>query len=550
MNFVNFDLPPTDTEQPPICIDESTCRAWLGTVPLHNIPQAQAMLLRQLTLLTRFTLPATERFAVLECLRPPLHQTQDAAAKKFVARPLPLTPPEQAALDSTLAIWQATVTNYLHCLADARLSARTAATIIQRALATLADWQVDLVRSERLPEAGYWRKVNQLLVAAEITGCVEEKVHDALRHGVAPVGPLAAYAECQLLHAASPYELTPRDLLWVARWARRWGGKIGLLSAPPDDIRQTAHPLWVDLDADRPASYAPRPAAQGRWLETTALRASLTTRIELLAQGQTPGELQLGSDVVQPVAGQLLARLLQRWCQGGVQRRHERRLASGACRLIVGFDAVYFHLSGGRGVQRAAKDDNALRTEREKLDTLGDAAYRSGPRGSGLRAAAAGFPAAEHWEIIDDWQLLDASANGLRMMRPIAEGMRIGVGMLLAVQREEATDFTLGCVRWALRQDADRLVIGIQLFHGAAEVATIRLLDREPSVSRPGLLIAAAVGDDETSAEPASLILPTGSYRPGARIGIIRSGAGDPVPATLVRLLDYGGEFERCLYTS
>lgn len=547
---MSFDLPPTDTEQPPTCIDQSTCRDWLATVPLNNIPQAQAILLRQLTLLTRFTLPAAERFAVLECLRAPLCQTQEAAAKKFAARPLPLTPPEQAALDSTLAIWQATVTNYLHCLDDPRFSAKTAATVIQRALATLADWQVDLVRSERLPEAGYWRKVNRLLAAAETAGCAEEKVRDALRHGTVPVSPLAAYAECQLLHVASPYELTPRDLAWVARWARRWGGKIGLLSSPPEDIRQAAHPLWVSLDADKPASYAPQPTAQGRWLETTALRASLTTRIELLAQGQTPGELQLGSDVAQPAAGQLLARLAQRWCQGGVQRRHERHQASGACRLIVGFDAVYFHLSGGRGMQRETKDDNVLRTERENLETFGDAAYRSGLRGSGIRAALAQLPTVEQWEIIDDWQLLDASANGLRITRPIAEGMRIGAGMLLAVQRQGAAHFTLGCVRWALRQDADRLAIGIQLFHGATEAVTIRLLDQEPSISRPGLLIAAAVVGDDTVAEPASLILPTGSYRPGARIGIIRPEAAEGEgQATLVRLLDYGGEFERCLYT-
>lgn len=543
---MNFDLPPTDTEQPPACVDESTCRAWLATVPLNNIAQAQAMLLRQLTLLTRFALPVADRFAVLECLRAPLRQVQEAAAKKFVARPLPLAPPEQAALDSTLAIWQAAVTNYLHCLDGVRWSARSTAIIIQRALATLADWQVDLVRSERLPEAGYWRKVNQLFAAAEVAACAEETVQDPLRHGALPVSPLAAYAECQLLHAASPYELTPRDLLWVARWARRWGSKIGLLSVPPADIRQAAHPLWADLDTDRPAGYVSQPTPQGRWLETTALRASLTTRLELLAQGQAPGELQLGSDVVQPAASQLLTRLLQRWCQGGVRRRHERQRASGACRLIVGFGAVYFHLSGGRGVRREAKGDVVLRAEREKLETFGDVAQRSITR-SGIRSLMAEAPVVEHWEVIDDWQLLDASANGLRMTRPITEGMRIGAGMLLAVQREEATEFTLGCARWALRQDADRLTIGIQLFPGAARTIAVRLLEHQESAAgRPGFLIAAAAVDAAAVDEPASMVLPTGSYRPGARVAIIRPQGAEP--ATLTRLLDHGSEFERCLY--
>jgi hypothetical protein len=197
-------------------------------------------------------------------------------------------------------------------------------------------------------------------------------------------------------------------------------------------------------------------------------------------------------------------------------------------------------------MQRETKDDNVLRTEREKLETFGDAAYRSGLRGSGIRTALAQLPTVEQWEIIDDWQLLDASANGLRITRPIAEGMRIGAGMLLAVQRQGAADFTLGCVRWALRQDADRLVIGIQLFHGATEATTIRLLDQESPISRPGLLIAAAVVDDDVVAEPASLILPTGSYRHGTQIAIIRPQGAESV--TLTRLLDHGSEFERCLY--
>jgi len=115
---MNFDLPSTGTEQPPAFTTAAHCRDWLKTVPLANAMQAQAIFLRQLTLLARFTLPITERFAVLETLRGPIRQAQDAMAKKFVGRPLPFSPSEQAALDSTLAIWQSLLTNYLHCFEE------------------------------------------------------------------------------------------------------------------------------------------------------------------------------------------------------------------------------------------------------------------------------------------------------------------------------------------------------------------------------------------------------------------------------------------------
>jgi hypothetical protein len=535
---MNFALPSTGMEQPPAFATEAACRIWLTAVPMDNIAQAQAMFLRQLTLLSRFTLPKAERLAVLEALRDPLRRAQEAAAKKFVARPLPLAPPEQAALDSTLAIWQALLTNYLHCFEEANKDSqpqKKAATIAQRALATLADWQVDLVRSERLPDAGYWQKLNRIFAAAEAAGFAVQQVNDPLRHGKVPVSPLSAYAECQLLHAASPYELPARDLLWVARWARRWGTKIGLLHEPPQDIRQCAHPLWVDLDSDQPAGYLPKPAAHGRWLETTALRTSLANRIALLAQGQSPAELQLGSDVVQPMAEQLLARLLQRWCQGGVKRRHERSSASGACRLIAGFDAVHFHLSGQRVFKQGT--DSSLRREREKFEACGNYSHHPDRMTVGANA-----PLAENAGIVEEWRLLDTSASGLRISRPIKEGARMGAGVLVAIEPDEGGGFTLGCVRWALRQDANLLTVGIQLFPGATQAIAVRPIGFGRAVFHPAFLIAA----NEAAQEPASIVLPLGSYQPGRQIEILPQAAG---LATLTHLLGYGSEFERYAYT-
>lgn len=535
---MNFNLPSTGTEQPPAFTTEVTCRTWLAAVPLTSVTQAQAMFLRQLTLLTRFTLPQAERFAILEMLRDPIRQVQESAAKKFVAKPLPLSPPEQAALDSTLTIWQVLLTNYLHCLDgadnDPGRIPRKSATFTQRALATLADWQVDLVRSERLPDAGYWQKLNQTFATAEAMGFAEQQINDFLRHGKVPVSPLSVYAECHLLHVASPYELSARDLLWVARWARRWGSKVTLLTAPPEDIRQHAHPLWVDLDSDQPASYLPQSATHGRWLETTALRTSLATRLALLEKGQSPADLQLGHDVIQPVAGQLLARLLQRWCQGGTVRRHERSSASGSCRVIAGFDAVYFHLSGQRVFQ--PQDDASLRREREKLEIFGDDSHRLDI----ARPQPVTVPV-ENWEVMDDWRLLDTSVSGLRISRPIKDGARMGAGVLVAIQAEKNAGFTIGCVRWALRQDESALAVGIQLFPGEVQAIVARLMEPGRTLSRPGFLIDA----NEAAGEPASLVLPVGSFQLGRRIEIMRQTAE---LATLTHLVSYGSEFERCTY--
>ena len=330
---MNFDLPATGTEQSPAFLNPIACHDWLATVPLANAVQAQSMFLRQLNLLHRFTLPPAERFAILEILRGPISDVQDDAVKKFTSKPLPFAPHEQAALESTLSVWHMLALGYLRCFdalcsgngsgngdiasmpallaqhtliaGNADLAAK-AATLAQRTLSIFADWLVDLCRGEQLPDATYWKKLHQILFAAETLGVAARAVNDPVRHGNAPTSALAAYAECNLLSTANPYELPARHLAWVARWARRWGAKLTLLTVPPEDIRNRAVPLWVDLESGRPASYAPQSSSRGRWLETTELRKSLVARIALLEKGRAPAELQLGDDVTQPAAGQLL----------------------------------------------------------------------------------------------------------------------------------------------------------------------------------------------------------------------------------------------------
>ena len=307
---MNFELPPTGTEQSPAFVNANACRDWLLTVPRANAVQAQSLFLRQITLLHRYTLSPAERFAILEALRGPLSEVQDDAAVKFAGKPLPFAPHEQAALDVTLNIWHMLSLGYLRCfdtfcsgdagsfsvpaLLELRAlcaaspdQASKAATLAQRALSVFGDLQLDFCRSGQLPPGAYWKQLHRIFFAAETLGVAGLAVKDSLRHGKTPTSALAAFAECNLLSSANVYELPARHLSWVARWARRWGGKLTLLKVPPEDIRNRAIPLWVDLDSDGPASYVPQPSSGGRWLETTELRKSLVARIALLEQGRS-----------------------------------------------------------------------------------------------------------------------------------------------------------------------------------------------------------------------------------------------------------------------
>lgn len=538
---IDFKLPATGNERTPAFLDAAECANWLLRVPLANVSLAQPILLRQLNLLDRNEMPSGERFTILEALRRPVVEVQADAAKIFAGRPLPLTTPEQAALERTLDVWSMLAQGYLRCFAalcdaksDRALS--LSAMLAQRTLSVFADWQVDLCRGEQLPDAAYWQKLHRVFAVAENLGIAETAVSDPLRHGKAQTSALAAYAECNLLSAASPYELPARHMVWVARWARRWGAKLGLLKAPPDDIRNRAVPLWVDLDDERPPSHAPRPANNGRWLETTELRMSLLARIALLEQGRAPAELQLGDDVTQPAAGQLLQRVLQRWCAGGAQRREERQVATGACRVLAGFAAVHFHLSGRQPFRAPSRDDTTLRREREEFETFGDR------RHSIATDAAQDDSHVENWLVMDDCQVVNESAVGLCIARPLREGVRIGTGMLIAVKVGSSQRYVLASVRWAVHGEQDMLLAGIQLFPGEARAVAIRVIEPDETTGAwcEGLLLP----ELPSLRVPASLLLPAGSFKLERRVEIMVDHR--PQVVKLFRVLDRGIEFERC----
>ena len=554
---MNFHLPATGKQQRPIFVSAIECQDWLVKVPLANAELVQTMVLRQLDLLHRFTLPPDERFAILEVLRSPIRDFQKRAGRIYAGKALPLLPPEQAALEITLCIWHRLALGYLRCLdawcgehdgaapglvADGTLVASTpdlaakVATLAQRTLSIFADWQVDIYRGKQLPESAYWRKLHQIFLAAEALNITAHPVVDPVHHGRTPTSALAAYGECNLLSSANPYELEAHHLEWVTRWARRWGGKLVMLNRPPDDIRNRAVPLCVDLESDRPAGYVANSSNSGRWLETTALRKSLVTRIRLLEQGRSPAKLQLGVDVTQPTAGQLLRLVLQRWCNGETPRLHIRQAASVGCSVIVGLDAVHNYLSGCQAFRSPCSDYATLRRECAEFHVFGFRSHRSESAEDKDRGLV------EKWVVMDDWRLLNESATGLCIARALKEGVRLGVGFLIAVKAKNRQGFTLGSVRWALRDGSNSLSVGIQMFPGEPRPVALRLVESDGMLGtwQQGFLLPRV----NALHEPVSLVVAAGTFRIDQKIEVMVDHTLSVLK--LSRVLDRGIEFERC----
>jgi hypothetical protein len=535
-----FPLPPTSNEHPPAFLNANGCRLWLDELPLANVLQSQALMLRQINLINRYALPAADRFRILECMRVPLSVIQEGSLPRFAGKAMPLAPAEQAAFEATMALWNALVIGYLHGLeaalaGDPALLPQTAL-VAQRALASLCSAQADTYPGARLPGADFWKLLHGIYSALESRGGATTAVEDRLRNGRQMTTPTANYVEALLLHAAGPSEFSGRQYGWLVRWALRWSAKVSLKSSPPVNSKNI--PLCVDLDSDQPlvAERGTQIFPARRWLDVTELRSSIKKRLLKLAEGVPPAQLGLGSDCVMPGCSAVLEHIYQRWCKGVSLRKFERRPAKGICRVIGSIDAIHYNFSGKPFMQPGAA---LTHRQHDEIALFGHIAAHQLPE----FAKRPGL-IVEEWQLLEEWSQVDESATGLHITRPLNQvGSRFGSSQLIAARPENTNQFLLGWFRWVHVDAGNSLHAGAHIFPGVPEAIAVR--NRSSALVaekfRPAFLLA----EVPTLGLPQRIVLPPGMFRPDLVVEIFREQLSRIV---LSRLRERGVDFECAEY--
>jgi hypothetical protein len=538
LTVFDLELPELSKDQPPAFTSAAACQKWLTEIPFTNARQAQAQLLRQINLLNRFTLPAEERLNILELLRAPTYFVHGECSKRFISRPLPLAPPEQAALETCQVLWQALETGYLHCLRtfiDNKLadeaSRRNVAIAATRALTSLLSMYLDDCQAGMLPARLFWRRLHRIYRGIEKIQLAQVSVEDPLRRQSA-TSPVAAYVEVILMASANPLELRPRQLSHVAYWAQRWSSKVPVLPAPPIDLRTP--PLCVDLVGDEEAVFKHAPSSGDglRWLDLADLRKTIKQRLAALAQGESPESLNLGKDCTQPGCEILLKQIYQDWCRGG--RDTSIQGGNGACQLVNGIEAIHYFLSGE--VFHEPKS-SAYLSQREHNDiaTLGHIGIRSSPEDDELARSY----------TIEDWHEINENVSDILLQRQLNQpGGRLTKGQLVAVRTSSNDSLQIGKVYWAaINANRDTLLAGIHPMPGPPVVATLHTPGMGTIKAQycRGFSLPAIEG----LKEPASVLTPAGWFQPNH---IIEVKTDDTMKIRLTRVIDRGVDFERCTY--
>ncbi len=515
--------------------DAAACARWVAALPITNVQLVHQTLSEQIAALAIVNVAPLERLKMIEALKEPLMFAQAELAKRYIGKPLPLDQADAKAWDSVMTLWRAAAAVYRSCLDAFRAGDLTlvphAALLTLRCLRTMACGLFEHYQVYREPDAATWRGFHELFAFAEDQGLSRVRVQDVFGKRDADSSCAEAYVQGLMANLANPYALSVRQIAFVRRWLEKWSSLVELSRQPlpPGQIP----PLAVDFASDSPPGLAAQITHSDtvRYIDMEPLSKTLRQTINMLKQGQTPGQIGLGDDARQPGCENLIMLLYLQWCRAGTLRTEERNTIAAPVEVCFGI-ADSFNALGGDN--RSKKDIEFNARDKWEMDNLGFSMRLSNTAKQALVKKS------------EAWQVLNQSNSGFMcMLRDPSGVMRMVHNQLLGIRRSSEAP-KLGTVQWIRVTSSGETQCGVRLFAGAAQPAKVRPANfilptgQEYEVA----LITPAV---PMPATPATIVLPAGWFQSGRLLEL----EGNPQDAQkrlvkLLTLIERGADFDRC----
>lgn len=518
--------------------DFKTGSAIIARLPLTNPPQAARDLERFLDILMAAPPDGDTYFRLLEHIRLPISFVTEDLAKRYIDKPLPLADVEEELFQQVLALWKKSTRAYAHCAEidqsgsyDAAHAQRVA-TVLHRCVWHSAMFIHEHWRCRRELPWGAWMDVHGYYASAEEWEITQLAVPDALDPLGRSSNVEAAFAGLVLCDMASCYSLTSRQQTLVRRWSTFWAPMVGLIKPAPGDPLPT---FVIDLMKDsamRPVSECLQ-TEHVRCLDTSRLALHMTEIRQQLRKRVGPTELGLGEGYSAVRCLEMLDLLARPWAQAKVARQFARRATAGISKLCAGFEEMHFFILGREFEQPASA---SVYSTPEYVSAVTH-------RNQGDPSQAITVQSRQYAYSVDDWEVVNQSANGFRLARSTS-GKKMIHGQLLALCPHNGGFYMLAKNTWLMQEKEGGLIAGMRLLPGKPVAIGVRGTETGGVFSGPYerafLLPAIAAVNAEQS-----VILPLGWYRLGRVVEIYVDSA---VRIRLGKLIDAGQDFERITY--
>lgn len=510
----------------------------LSRLPLADSHQAQVEINQFLDSLLKAPPPSDVYLQLLEQTRISLCFIEEQLSREYTSKALPLCEREETAFQQVVATWLKASRAYAHCAqlhaGDVGGSeADRVALILHRCIYYTGMAITEHHRARRQLPHGMWLNLHGFYATAEEWGVATLAVPDSLDPLGRSTHCTAAFAGQLLTELAGPYSLSVEQLGVVRRWATNWAPLLSVHSVLPGEALPAT---VVDLMKDAglgPASQFVQ-TENIRRIDSARLALQINQTIKQLQQKIPPSQLGLGEDYTASQCQRLLRRLARPWSLLRAGRKFRRHLSAGNAKVCAGFAGMHYFISGTEFRQ----PESARLYSREEFDRLFTFRHGLDPtQRLEVRQTELGF-------AVDDWEVLDQSANGFRLVRS-TNGRRLAPEQLLSICPQDSDVHLLAQVVWLMQEQGGSLMAGISALPGKPQAVAARPLAREPGqaelYSRAFILPAVAAIATEQS-----LIIPRGWFYAGRLLEVYLD---QMIRVRLDRLVGSGEDFDRVTFS-
>ncbi|QIB65817.1 RNA-binding protein [Kineobactrum salinum] len=531
--------------------------AWIRELPVIKTRETVQQLCEALEQLNRIVLPAAQRYAILEVLRPVLQAAVATLSRRFLNQPLVLPAEPQQIAELVDQLHGRASTGYtvvaIHAIRDREViqdvnPARLTCEAVQRALWFTACRIVQTYQLHQPSDNAAWQRLHQLYMLAERQHLTRLRVDAAI---AARTTITATYLIPLLLACCKPNQLRQSDLTALVRSLQQWSE---LATLEPDSI--TSGLFAVDIEGDQPPAYS----SARRWPETAQLRvidtAGLTEQLrELAATDRKHGSQGIVFDKDTVLHSNVLQHVIDSLSSVSM-RNFNRSIIDQQLQVALGLSSTHYYTAGEQTfkqvlygshyqptVSERIPDNPFLRPRKqpdpwEEVDTDDSIQRQEHSADSATTApqeiefdptSKAALLASEDEEAAararhPQFQVraVNASPGGYCLEWDTALPGKIHSGDILCVREADNSNWIIASIRWISRLDGAHTMVGIELLSPRATPYGACILQPGGVASEPIRVLLlpeiSLVGQLQT------LVTPRNGFREGQKILLLRGG--------------------------
>lgn len=542
--MLNLSLDPTDEHANPAFKDISSFKQWLGQFQLTNLHAAHGALRAQMDEFNRYPMRGVERLLILEQLHETVEHIQSEYAKKLIAKKLPLSADELTIFVSIITLWQQMMIGYQRglqaVLTGDRLLAPYAALLCQRCLLYGGAQIFEYLRTGYEFSGTLWQQLHELYSFSEEQGFQLENVADENNSEIHTATCHTIYVKTLLSCHARPAELTRNQLKLLNRWLMLWSALTSIEHHHTEN-EDDAPPLAVNLSGTHGLQLLSRVSTSDqsndsvRYLAMQPLSNMLREKIDLLQQGQSPQQLDLGEECNSADSKEFLEFLHRNWCEGIGNRQAERQQIQQRSEVCYGLEAIYAYIAN-KPFKQIDSNSGVDGLASKQIVTFGRVLTETDHHSLN----DLGYP-------LENWQIENESILGAHLLREETTDVRIGPNHIIAIRRADAKNFMLGVTSWVHVTQSGQLSTGVRYLPGTVQAIIIKATGVNLGVSDKSAAALLLPAMPELKI-PASLVIPRNWIRPDRVIEIFHEN-NQTLTVKLELSIEKGLDYERVSYS-